>query len=532
MRSARGEAVQMRRLGFLVTVITLSACGGRPVQPTTTIGGAGRGAARYGVTKIKVPTGVESRVAVGLRKTGAKVVLDSQLCHAARTLVPAMDANGTASQEAIAFALSHAGVHYPVLTTAGVRVPGAHDRQLVRSLVKFLAKAYAEDPFSRLGVGIRGKKGDRRVMILLGHPQTSLKPLARRQKAGKAFEVAGRLGPGFTKPRVMVTGRTGKVKSRKTKVTGPAYRATAPCPKKGGRIQVEVLADGVTGPTVVANFPVWCGTKPARATKVPFGAGPVLGANPKASEQVVFQLLNEAREKAGLAPLRWHEKAARVGRAHCRDMKTNHFAGHVSPRTGGPKDRADRAGIAASVIQENVGVAANERYVHTGLMASPGHRKNILSTRVQSVGIGVVYDGGVIYVTQLFVGQRDVGKGAAKKQARSLARAIARRRSKAGKSALHHDSALDAIAQAIAARLATGKLKAGQASKRAFTRLKKAKLKYTYAAVEAGAADRPSRLAKSGEVTSSKVNAFGVGVAGGRYSDRKTFFVVTIYAGR
>ena len=51
---------------------------------------------------------------------------------------------------------------------------------------------------------------------------------------------------------------------------------------------------------------------------------------------------------------------------------------------------------------ENVGYAAGVRELHSLLMASPTHRANILSPTFRHVGIGVVQQGSMVWVTETF----------------------------------------------------------------------------------------------------------------------------------
>jgi hypothetical protein len=79
---------------------------------------------------------------------------------------------------------------------------------------------------------------------------------------------------------------------------------------------------------------------------------------------------------------------------------------HDSPASGGPADRARRAGIRFTRLTENLAVAADAAAAHDGLMNSPGHRANILDPAVTEVGIGALYAdvGGAraLIVTQMF----------------------------------------------------------------------------------------------------------------------------------
>jgi len=54
------------------------------------------------------------------------------------------------------------------------------------------------------------------------------------------------------------------------------------------------------------------------------------------------------------------------------------------------------------MVAENVGVGGSVLSVHRALMASPGHRANILQRGWHGVGVGVVKRDGRLWVTQIF----------------------------------------------------------------------------------------------------------------------------------
>jgi hypothetical protein len=63
------------------------------------------------------------------------------------------------------------------------------------------------------------------------------------------------------------------------------------------------------------------------------------------------------------------------------------FFAHVSPSTGTPEERAQRAKVLVSQFGENIGVGATPEEIHEGLMSSPGHRLNMLKPEYTHVGI-------------------------------------------------------------------------------------------------------------------------------------------------
>lgn len=114
-----------------------------------------------------------------------------------------------------------------------------------------------------------------------------------------------------------------------------------------------------------------------------------LQADPQAEAQMLA-LLNEERTAAGLRPLTVDPRLVPVARAHSEEMFRLRYFGHQSPVTGSPFDRLERAGIRYSRAGENLAYAQSVTVAHRGLMASDGHRENILRPEFTRIGIGVI----------------------------------------------------------------------------------------------------------------------------------------------
>jgi uncharacterized protein YkwD/uncharacterized membrane protein required for colicin V production len=123
------------------------------------------------------------------------------------------------------------------------------------------------------------------------------------------------------------------------------------------------------------------------------------------AETRMLELLNGERVKAGLAPLIPDDRLRDVARGHSQEMFRLGYFAHVSPTDGSPADRLQRVGIPFATAGENLAYAPTVEVAHAGLMASPGHRSNVLSPEYTRVGIGVVRGGlyGRMF-TQSFVG--------------------------------------------------------------------------------------------------------------------------------
>ena len=108
-------------------------------------------------------------------------------------------------------------------------------------------------------------------------------------------------------------------------------------------------------------------------------------------------LMNRARARYGLRPLRTNQCLHRVAARHAHDMVNRRYFAHTTPNGWDPGRRARASGYvprrAAWVVGENIawGVAAAARpnWVVNAWMHSPPHRHNILSRHFRDVGIGV-----------------------------------------------------------------------------------------------------------------------------------------------
>jgi uncharacterized protein YkwD len=108
------------------------------------------------------------------------------------------------------------------------------------------------------------------------------------------------------------------------------------------------------------------------------------------AEQRMLDLINGERANAGLQRLVADAALRQIARQHSLEMFQQDYFSHTSPTSGSPFDRMHAAGIPFVVAGENLAYAPNVDVAHRGLMASPGHRANILRPEFGRVGIGVI----------------------------------------------------------------------------------------------------------------------------------------------
>lgn len=113
------------------------------------------------------------------------------------------------------------------------------------------------------------------------------------------------------------------------------------------------------------------------------------------SEKVMFDLINQERQKTGVKQAVFAVPLQSVARKYAAEMFVNGFFSHTSQVDGSDAaERVQTAGISYGVLGENLAFAPDVYIAHQGLINSEGHKKNILSADYSKVGIGIV-DGGI-----------------------------------------------------------------------------------------------------------------------------------------
>lgn len=120
------------------------------------------------------------------------------------------------------------------------------------------------------------------------------------------------------------------------------------------------------------------------------------------AEQYLFAAANAERAQRGLQPLRWDANLYRAAQSHCQEMASRASISHQYPGEAELTERGRRAGVRFSQISENVAEAPTAVRIHDAWMNSPGHRANLLDTKVDSVGISVLRRDGQLYAVEDF----------------------------------------------------------------------------------------------------------------------------------
>ena len=107
-------------------------------------------------------------------------------------------------------------------------------------------------------------------------------------------------------------------------------------------------------------------------------------------EQRVVDLVNTVRAQNGLPPVTLSAQLTASARAYSDNMGTANFFGHVGPDGSDLISRNEAAGYTDWVdLAENLSAGQPDpESVVKAWMASPTHRANILSPRVNEIGVG------------------------------------------------------------------------------------------------------------------------------------------------
>ena len=113
----------------------------------------------------------------------------------------------------------------------------------------------------------------------------------------------------------------------------------------------------------------------------------------KSFELQNFDIVNAERKQHGLKTLDYSKDVSHTARKHSIDMVKHNYFDHVNEKKLSPFDRLKKDGIEFKAAGENLAYGQlNSIYAHEGLMNSLGHRKNILNTHFDYLGVGVYFN--------------------------------------------------------------------------------------------------------------------------------------------
>lgn len=386
------------RAAWLILVAILGCGGGSAggrlggTTPGEIVEAPAEGAPRYttGVTPEPAIGGLEAEaiargVAAAARAQDMELLGDGRLgLLAAWTAEQLGEGGAPPPHDVVEFFTRHLGLVEPVphLLILGQPDASTLEASIEDSVTQFLTR----QPYNRWGAVVVPRQGLTLAVVILSTRWLEMDALPRRLEAGEPIRLRGRLLGEYQHPTFAVAMPDGSVE-RRNGAGGREFDITLPTTAEG-EYKIEILAQGPHGDTVMANFPLYVGVDvPSSVQLAPEDVG---GGEAEDVSEALFRLMNQTRREAGLRPLELHTGLASLAEAHSRDMVEQGFVGHTSPTTGDAPARVRSAGYRSGLVLENIGRGYSPTEIHRGLLASPGHRANILNPDVTHVGVGVV----------------------------------------------------------------------------------------------------------------------------------------------
>lgn len=136
-------------------------------------------------------------------------------------------------------------------------------------------------------------------------------------------------------------------------------------------------------PAAAVFLLVLVGCAPAPAPTVP----PEAARAPTGGAVQMTDAVNEIRQSQGLQTLRSVALLDAAARAHASDMRARGYFDHIAPDGSDPGDRISAQGYEWCRFGENIAQGQPDAAeALADWMASPGHRRNILSPRFTEFG--------------------------------------------------------------------------------------------------------------------------------------------------
>ena len=394
-------------------------------------------------------------VAEGAARWREPVSYDPSLARAAREVAVQAARLDQLPPEAVVTAILPAvGSPDLAIATFLARTTGDDLAPVAETIADALAGAPPGPGAIHLGVAEAAGEGplSRAVVVLVARRDFTLSPTPTFV-APRGRWTAHLTAPGWRAHSALVLHPDGTLEEITPRVgNGATIELEVTARDRAGAMAVGVDGDGPDGPGKLIQLSVWVGDGPPRRLKVSVpGADPPL-ADAAAAEALAFGLLGEDRATLGQPALELDAQLAAVARAHSEDMRDHAFFSHRSPRTGLVGDRLTRTGYRASAFGENLARNDSITEAEASLVASLGHRANIVNPRFTRAGVGAARSAdGQWYVTQVFARPRPV---LAPTAARDLAARIDAARASAGLGKLAWRDELASRAQTGAAQVA------------------------------------------------------------------------------
>lgn len=243
-------------------------------------------------------------------------------------------------------------------------------------------------PPTHYGLASFVRNGAMTTAVLLVHRGLELDaPLQRVGEPEGLVVVRGALARGYFRPRVLVAPPNGgRIRERPAWTDDRRVDVTLQLGDGAGVYGVEVVADSQYGPVVLNNHLVYVGVPP------PDWA--TLRLEPPtpddAPEALLLRGMQAQRLAVGAPSLRVWPDLARVAHDWAAELEAQRALVHATAEAGTLTTRLKERGLRFTQAGENLASAATPRQALAAMLASPGHKRNLLDPRWTHVGVGRV----------------------------------------------------------------------------------------------------------------------------------------------
>ena len=276
-----------------------------------------------------------------------------------------------------------------------------------------LVKEYADGRYTHMGVAVASRLWPpaKYMLILFSRRTVLLKPFPRTIDAQQEHILAGSIVINTDDLEILVSDPLGRIKTFSPKISADgSFSQALSFNRGGGTYTVEVQINGESGPEIAALFGVFSSEAPLNGT--PALSPETVRHMPPiqtvfSAELRMFNLINQARQKAGKVHLARADDLDSIAREYAREMIENNHVAHISQEGLDIADRVTKAGIKYRFVAENIAVNQTIFDAHRNLMRSPAHAQMVLDNRFYEVGVGVAFKkskiGSSVYIVQIFI---------------------------------------------------------------------------------------------------------------------------------
>lgn len=346
---------------------------------------------------------------ISVRAAGGSARHDANLAAAAREVAFHSAVLGTSPPESVSsFLLHSSGAPETSAARFVLHTNDDGDGVIERAIDDALSQSAGP---GRLFFGVGeastpGERHSRRVVVLTARRTFQIDSAARFAPLDSNWTMRGKLPVGFRDPIAMALYPDGKLRQVDIKTRGSTFEVTAPTGAKAGTLEVGIDGVGAEGPGKLLQLSVEVGRPLPKQMLIEIPQSDPGFDSLADAEAYAARLLAIDREREGVSTLVIDPELTDVARAHSEEMRDLGYFGHRSPRTGLAADRVRDARYRTSMTGENLAKNDSLAEAEASLLASVGHRANLLSPDFTHVGVGVAkaVERGQTqwYVTQLF----------------------------------------------------------------------------------------------------------------------------------